>query len=92
MVRRPGRQRLPVAIDFAPWLPEAIAVGQAVETAFFIEARLLQRFIIAGHALRGPPVATAVAYAAHQSGEGPGLCRAVPFDPRQAHAIGTHRG
>ncbi|MNC55288.1 hypothetical protein D3C75_1048090 [compost metagenome] len=91
MVRGLGRQGLPAAIDFAPGLPEAIAVGQAVESAFAIEARLLQRFVSAGHTLRGPPVATCITCAAHQPGDGPGLCRAVPFDPRQALAVGTHR-
>ncbi len=89
MVRRCSRQRLPLAIDLTPGLPEAIAVGQAVEPTFGIEAWLLQRFLGSGYTLRRSPVAAGIAHAAHQPGDGPGLRRAVPFDPRQALAIGT---
>ena len=89
MVGWPGGQRVPVTIDFTPGLPEAIAVGQAVEPTFGIEAWLLQRFLGSGYTLRRPPVAAGIAHAAHQPGDGPGLCRAVPFDPRQALAIGA---
>lgn len=89
MVCRCGRQRLPLAIDLTPGLPETIAVGQAVEPTFGIEAWLLQRFFCGGYTLRRPPVAAGIARAIHQPGDGPGLRRAVPFDPRQALAIGT---
>jgi hypothetical protein len=83
MVGRCRWQGCPAVADFAPGLPETVRIGQAIQPALLVEARLLQA-AVAGHAFghRGQ-------LAAHQARLCPGLVWAVPFDPGQAGAIGA---
>lgn len=87
MVGGGGGQGLPVLAYFAPGLPEAVTIGEAIQAAIGIETRLLQRLVEPGDTARCAPCAVSLPLTTHQAGCRPGLCRAVPLDPGQASAI-----
>ena len=95
MVGALGRQCCPALRGFAPGLPVAVTIRQAVQATVGIEARLLQRFrlrLAAGDAARRFPGVCIAAFGAQQAGGSPGLVRAAPFDPGQALAVGAEGG